>query len=128
MKFISYIFGGIDKHFILFITILIIDFLTNICISFYNQKFKTFFNRKMIIKYVGYILILVFAAVIDTIMENENMIRNTIIYFFIANEGIMVMENWSKMGLPLPHKIFAILNELKEEEDGSKTGGQKQDS
>ena len=85
MKFISYIFGGIDKHFILFITILIIDFLTNICISFYNQKFKTFFNRKMIIKYVGYILILVFAAVIDIIMENENMIRNTIIYFFTIN-------------------------------------------
>ncbi len=125
MSVISYILGGIDKHLILFITIIISDFLTNFCLAFYNKTIKKFINRKTVIKYLGYILILIFASVIDIIMQNTNMIRNTLIYFFIANEGMNIMENWSKMGLPLPHKIFTILNELKEEEDGKETPSPK---
>ena len=40
-----------------------------------------------------------------------------VIYFFVANEGISILENWGGMGLPLPKKIFEIFEQLRNEND-----------
>ena len=41
------------------------------------------------------------------------------------NEGISILENWAKMGLPFPPKLLATLNEIKEEESGNQAERQK---
>ena len=70
-----------------------------------------------IIKKFGYIFIVVLATLFDKIVVNGNSaIRTLVIYFFIANEAISILENWALMGLPLPNKLFEVFEKLKEDQ------------
>ena len=53
-------------------------------------------------------------------IEDTGAIRSLVIYFFVANEGISILENWGSMGLPLPKKIFDVLEQIKNEKGGGK--------
>ncbi len=128
INILSYIIGGFDETFFVLVIVLIIDFLTNICVNIYQKKNSKIINLKYFIKVGGYFLILVFAEVIDKILVKESMMRQMIVYFFVASIGINVMEAWAKIGIALPHKMFSVLKELKEEEDGEETLSEKQDS
>jgi len=46
-------------------------------------------------------------------MGSENAIRTLVIYFFIANEGISILENWAIMDLPLPKKLLEVFDNFK---------------
>ena len=49
-------------------------------------------------------------------------LRTLVIYFFVANEGISILENWGSIGLPLPKKIMETLEQLKKENGGEENG------
>ncbi len=125
---LAYLLGGFDKNFIVFLIVLLIDFLTNISYYIYEKKYRKILSSKNFLKVLGYFLVLAFANVIDKILVKESMMRQMLIYFFIASMGMSIMELWVKMGIPLPHKIFGVLKELKEEEDGEETLSEKSDS
>ena len=57
---------------------------------------------------------------LDEVVGNTGAIRNIVIYFFVANEGISILENWGAMGLPLPKKITEVLEQIKNENGGDK--------
>ena len=58
----------------------------------------------------------VLATLFDNIIHDESMaIRALVIYFFISNEAISILENWGSLGLPLPKKIFDVFEKLKEQ-------------
>ena len=92
INILSYIIGGFDETFFVLVIVLIIDFLTNICVNIYQKKNSKIINLKYFIKVGGYFLILVFAEVIDKILVKESMMRQMIVYFFVASIGINVME------------------------------------
>jgi toxin secretion/phage lysis holin len=56
------------------------------------------------------------------VVGDTGAIRNLVVYFFVANEGISILENWGAMGLPLPSKILEVLEQLKKENGGHKNG------
>ena len=128
LNILAYILGGFDRTLAVFLIVLLIDFLTNISYYIYEKKYKKILNIKNFLKVLGYFLILAFAVVIDRILVKESMMRQMMVYFFIASIGMSVMELWVKMGIALPHKIFSVLTELKEEEDGTETIGEKSNS
>ena len=68
-------------------------------------------------KKVGYLIVVTLAVLLDKITGNTGAIRTIVIYFFVANEGISILENWGGMNLPLPKKIFEILEQLRNEND-----------
>ena len=57
------------------------------------------------------------SVVMDKIVGDTGAIRTMVIYFFVANDGISILENWGEMGLPLPQKIFNVLEQLKNDND-----------
>jgi len=65
---------------------------------------------------MGYFLIIILGVMLDKIL-GSNIIRNVIIYFFISNEGISILENWALMGLPIPKKLRDTLLELRKRSD-----------
>lgn len=110
----SYFMGGIDKSLIMLITIIAIDYITGICKAIIKKEVNSIIGIKGIIKKFGYLMIVALAVLLDKIIGDTSGIRILVIYFFIANEGISILENWSEMGLPLPKKIFQVLEQLKE--------------
>jgi len=50
---------------------------------------------------------------LDRIVGDTGAIRSIVIFFFVANEGISLVENWVDMGLPMPQVIIDTLEQLK---------------
>ena len=112
---IDYIIGGYD---ILFKTLLIfitIDYITGILKSIYTKTLSSKIGAKGIIKKVGYILIVIISYMLDILLDNSYNIRNIIIYMFIANEGISILENWSQMGIKIPKILKDKFNTINKE-------------
>ncbi len=110
---IAYIFGRLDTAFIILLIFIGIDYITGICKAIYSGKLNSKIGAQGIIKKIGYISIVILSSGMDIIM-NTTAIRPLVIYFFIANEGISIMENWGSMGLPLPKKLIDALEALRE--------------
>lgn len=114
---ISYILGGLDSAVITLLIVMAIDYITGVCKALYNKKVNSMVGIKGIIKKVGYLLIVALSVKLDQIAGQTGAIRTLVIYFFVANEGISILENWGNMGLPLPKKLLETLEQLKKESD-----------
>ena len=114
---IDIIIGGYDILFKTLIAFIIIDYITGILRAIYTKTLSSKIGANGIIKKTGYILIVIISCYLDKLLGNNGNIRNMIIYMFIANEGISILENWALMGLPLPKKLFNIFEKLKDEKN-----------
>lgn len=114
---VNYFLGGFDSSIKALLIVILIDYITGICKAIINKNVSSIIGLKGIIKKVGYLLIVGLAGILDKIMGNTMAIRNLVIYFFVANEGISIVENWGGMGLPLPKKLIAVLQDLKNKEE-----------
>ena len=58
------------------------------------------------------------AHIIDSkILGNGSAIRTAVIFFYISNEGISILENAARIGLPIPEKLMEVLHQLNREDD-----------
>ena len=112
-----YFLGGWDIALQILITVIVLDYISGIFKAIYNKEINSSVGIKGIIKKIGYFIIVAVAVILDKIAGNTGAIRTLVIYFFVANEGISILENWGGMGLPLPQKIFDVLEQLKNDND-----------
>ena len=110
---IVYILGGFDVALKSLIIIIIIDYLTGVASAFYNKKVSSKKGLKGIIKKFCYLCIVALAVVIDNLIGNSGVIRTLVIYFFVANDGISIIENMAEMDVKLPKKLIESLEDLK---------------
>ena len=88
--------------------------------AIYKKKLNSKLGLKGILKKLGYIVIVVVATLFDYLIGDNTMaVRSLVIYFFISNEAISILENWAMMGLPLPNKIFQVFENLKDNDKKS---------
>ena len=110
---VVYFLGGWDVALQVLLLVVVLDYITGICQAIYNKKVNSTVGLKGIIKKVGYFIVVAVAVVLDRTAGNTGAIRTVVIYFFVANEGISILENWGGMGLPLPPKLMESLEQLK---------------
>ena len=112
-----YFLGGWDIALKLLLIMVALDYITGVLKAIHNKKVNSLIGLKGIIKKFGYFIVVGVAVVLDRIMGDTGAIRTLVIYFFIANDGISILENWGGMGLPLPQKLFDVLEQLKNDND-----------
>lgn len=112
-----YFLGGWDIALQILITVIILDYVTGVFKAVYNKEINSSVGLKGIIKKLGYLIVVAVAVILDKVTGNTGAIRTLVIYFFVANEGISILENWGGMGLPMPQKIFDVLEQLKNDND-----------
>lgn len=110
---ITYFLGGWDLALQTLVAFMVIDYITGVCKAFYEGKLNSKIGVKGIVKKVGYLLIVAVSFLVDNTVGANNVIRNTVIYIFVANEGISILENWGGMGLPIPPFLIEKLEQLK---------------
>mgnify|MGYP001111536119 CR=1 FL=1 len=83
-----------------------------------NKKISSEISFCGIAKKVSIIFLVMVGNVIDVlIIQNGSIIRTAVIFFYLSNEGITILENVAILGLPIPQKLKDILEQLK---DGKK--------
>ena len=112
--------GGWDKLAILLVTLVVIDYITGVAGAWANKELNSHKGRQGIISKICIFLVIGIAVVIDDVLiANEIIIlgqgalRTSFILFYVSNELISVVENLTKIGVPMPEKIKEVLEQLK---------------
>ena len=108
-----YFLGGWDIALKVLIIVVILDYLTGVLKAIYNKKLNSEIGLKGIVKKIGYFILVAVSVILDRITGETGAIRTLVIYFFVANEGISILENWGNMGVPFPQKLRETLEQLK---------------
>lgn len=114
---ILYLLGGWDIALQSLIIIVIIDYLTGIASAIYNKELSSKTGFLGIIKKFSYFLIIALAVVIDNLTGETGVVRTLVIYFFVANDGISIIENMAEMNVKLPQGLIDVLEQLKNKGD-----------
>lgn len=115
--YIGWFLGGADGFMYALITFVIIDYLTGLMVAVLEKKlssevgFRGIFKKVLIFVFVG------IGNIVDVhLIKNGSAIRTATIFFYVSNEGISIIENSAKIGLPVPKKLQDILAQLNKEE------------
>ncbi|MCL2376819.1 MAG: phage holin family protein [Defluviitaleaceae bacterium] len=120
ISLVTYLFGGLDALLSALIAMIIIDFISGFIKALVLKELA---SDKMLIggaKKIGIMSIVAVSNIIDSIMEMGGLLRSITISYFIASEGISLLENWSLLGLPVPQKLRNILALLQGDEKEKK--------
>lgn len=112
----SYIFGGMDMIFKILIVFMAIDYITGVSAAVYTKKLSSRTGFNGILKKIAILCLIASAHMLGEVMGMEE-IRSAVIGFYLANEGISIMENAARLGIPLPEKLVGILKQLKDKEE-----------
>lgn len=112
-----YLLGGVDVALQCLLVMIILDYISGIASAIYNKNLDSKVGLKGILKKFMYLVIVCVSVIIDKIVGNTGVVRTLVIYFFVANDGLSIIENMGKMGIPLPKKLIDTLNQLKNKGD-----------
>lgn len=110
----SFCFGDVDVFLTTLVTMLVIDYITGVIAAYMNNELNSRIGFKGIIKKVLRLIVVAAAVQVDRVVDASGYIRNTVILFFIANEGISILENSGKCGVPIPKKFLDVLEQLRD--------------
>ena len=110
-----YVFGGLDVALSCLLIAIVIDYLSGIIKAYVRKELSSNIGLKGILKKVGILCVVALAVLFDRIAGATGAIRTLVIYYFVANEGLSVLENLGAAGVPIPAKLKKALKSLKKE-------------
>lgn len=112
------VLGGFDGFLYALIVFVVVDYMTGVMVGILNKKISSQIGFRGIFKKVVIFSLVAVAHIIDThVIQNGSVLRTTVIFFYLSNEGISIMENAALIGLPIPKKMKDVLEQLKENKD-----------
>lgn len=113
----TFIFGGWDALITALLVLIVIDYLTGVLAAGIQGKLSSSAGLKGIAKKVFILMIVALAVQIDNVYPTGGTVRDLVIYFFLANEGLSVLENAGRAGLPIPNKLTKTLEAFGDKND-----------
>ena len=122
----STLLGGWDKSLEILLIFIIMDYVTGIAAAFKTKTLKSSVGFEGLMKKGAIFLIVILAAQLDRITGNDaGVFRASTAFFFIANDGLSIVENVGEMGIKLPKFITSALTKLRDEQDSDHTSDQE---
>ena len=113
----TYLFGGWDVAWGVLISFMAIDYLTGVVNAVAAKMLSSQIGFKGLAKKLFVVLMLVVAVMLDRLINGGQWIFRTLVaYFYIANEGISILENIARLGVPIPQKVLDVLAQIKDKE------------
>ena len=110
---IGYFVGGCDGLLYALLAFVVIDYITGMMCAIADRKLSSEVGFKGICRKVLIFLLVGIANVLDVnVIGTGSVLRTAVIFFYISNEGVSLLENAAHLGLPVPQKIKAVLEQL----------------
>ena len=117
--FFTYIFGGWDAALSILIIFMVLDYLTGVIYAYTVKSLNSEVGFKGLIKKCMILVVLIIGVMLDRMLGNGTWVFRTLVcYFYIANEGVSLLENISNLGVPIPNKIRNALEQLNKDAEG----------
>lgn len=121
--FLGWFLGGVDGFLYALVAFVAIDYVTGIMCAIVERVLSSEIGYRGIFKKVLIFALVGVAHIIDqNIIGDGSVIRTAVIFFYLSNEGISIIENATRLGLPIPEKLRDVLEQLKGggDKDGTK--------
>jgi len=120
---LGWFLGGYDGFLYALIAFVVIDYILGVMCAILEKHLSSDVGARGIFKKVVIFSLVGIAHIIDqNIIGDGGVIRTAVIFFYLSNEGISIIENSTRIGLPVPEKLKEILEQLKDggDKDGTK--------
>ena len=120
---LGWFLGGYDGFLYALIAFVVIDYILGVMCAILEKHLSSDVGARGIFKKVVIFSLVGIAHIIDqNIIGDGGVIRTAVIFFYLSNEGISIIENSTRIGLPVPEKLKVILEQLKDggDKDGTK--------
>lgn len=114
---LGYVYGPMDALLITLIVCVCVDYVTGVIRGAVTHTLDSSIGWKGLLKKVAIFMLVAIGCVIDRLLNINGAIREAIIIFYIANEGISVLENLGQIGVPFPSFLRKWLIKLKEKDE-----------
>ncbi|MDY5854439.1 MAG: phage holin family protein [Arcanobacterium sp.] len=107
----GYLFGGIDGLVIALVAFVVADYLTGVMTAISEKKLSSAIGFKGIFRKIIIFTLVGLANLLDVhVLGDTGVLRTATIFFYISNEGISLLENATRLGLPVPERIREALD------------------
>ena len=114
---LGWFLGGCDGLLYALIAFVVVDYVTGVMCAVVDKKLSSAVGFRGIFKKVLIFSLVAVGHIIDSkLIQNGGAIRTAVIFFYLSNEGISILENTAKIGLPIPEKLRGILEQLNKED------------
>lgn len=113
--------GDVDGLIIALLVFVVMDYITGVMCAIVDHKLSSEVGFKGIFKKVVIFMLVGVANILDVqVIKTGSVIRTAVIFFYLSNEGISLLENAAHLNLPIPEKLIKVLEQLKEESEKDK--------
>jgi len=110
---IGWFLGGADGFLYALIAFVVIDYITGVMCAIVDKKLSSEVGFKGICKKVLVFILVGVGNIIDVqVLGQAGVLRTAVIFFYLSNEGVSLLENAGHLGLPIPAKLKAVLEQL----------------
>ncbi len=114
----GFLFGRMDGLMYALIAFMALDYLTGVLVAAARKELSSKVGFKGIAKKVIILALVAVGHILDThVLGGGAVCRSAVSGFYIANEGISILENAAELGLPLPKKLIDVLKQLRDDND-----------
>lgn len=120
---VGYFVGGCDGLLYALPAFVVIDYITGVMCAVADRKLSSEVGFKGICRKVLIFLLVGIANILDVnVVGTGSVLRTAVIFFYISNEGVSLLENAAHLGLPVPDKMKAVLEQLHKRSEGGDEG------
>lgn len=120
---LGYFLGGCDRLVFALLAFVAIDYLTGVMCAVCDRKLSSDVGFKGICRKVLIFCLVGIAHTLDThVVGTGSVLRTAVIFFYLSNEGVSLLENATRLGLPVPDAVRNVLAQL---HDKAEKGGNK---
>ena len=113
--FLGWFLGGVDGFLYALIAFTVIDYITGVMCAITDKKLSSSVGFKGICRKVLIFTLVGIGNIVDVyVLGQGGVLRTAVIFFYLSNEGVSIMENTAHLGLPIPEKLKDILEQLHE--------------
>ena len=111
-------FGELDGLIIALVFFVSIDYISGVFCAIAEKKLSSEVGAKGIMKKVLIFALVAIANIIDVhIFKQGATIRTAVIFYYLSNEGLSILENAARLGIPIPDKLRAVLEQLNSDDN-----------
>lgn len=113
-KALHVLFGTADGLLYALIVLVVLDYITGVCVAIHDKKLSSEIGAKGISKKVMIFALVALSHIVDeSIMQSKDVMRVVTTTFYLANEAISILENAGRVGVPLPEKLKECIEQIK---------------
>ena len=112
-SWLGWFLGGCDGLLYALLAFVVIDYITGIMCAVVDKKLSSAVGFKGIFKKVLIFALVGVGHILDTrVIGSGSVLRTAVIFFYLSNEGVSLLENATYLGLPIPQKLKSVLEQL----------------